>query len=437
MNIDEAIEFIEKTSNKDRIRNMSRINYLLSYLGNPERELKYVHITGTNGKGSTASMIASVLKEAGYKTGLYTSPYIHKFNERMQVNGVNIPDEDLIKAVEEIKDAVATMAEKPTQFDLITAIGFLYFKKVKCDIVVLEVGLGGRFDSTNACVSPEVAVITSLGLEHTKELGDTIEKIASEKAGIIKKKCDVILYEAQQTVLDIIKNECMQKSSRLHEVNFDEIEVIKSDLRGQIFSYSDFKNIEISLLGEHQLKNAAVSLEAIDCLIKRGWDISYKNIQDGFKNAKWPGRFEILNEKPYFIVDGAHNPQGVETLVKNIKKYFKNKKVIFLTGVFRDKEYEKMFEIAVSYGKKFITVQPDYQRALDYKDLAKLLRKKYKHVEVFEAGDIQNGIEISLGCAEQEDVVVAFGSLYMVGVIREFFINKEKMEDNNGIDYKR
>lgn len=425
MNIDEAIEFIEKTSNKERIRGLSRINYLLNYLGNPERELKYVHITGTNGKGSTASMIASVLKEAGYKTGLYTSPYIHKFNERMQVNGVNIPDEDLIKSVEEIKDVVAGMVEKPTQFDLITAIGFLYFKKVKCDIVVLEVGLGGRFDSTNACASPEVAVITTIGLEHTKELGNTIEKIAAEKAGIIKKNCDVILYEAQQTVLDIIKNECEQKSSSLHEVKFDEIEVIKSDLRGQVFNYLDFRDIEIGLLGEHQLKNAAVSLEAIDGLIKRGWKISYKNIQEGLKNAKWPGRFEILNEKPYFIVDGAHNPQGVETLVKNIKKYFKNKKVIFLTGVFKDKEYEKIFEIAVPYGKRFITVQPDYQRALDYKELAMFLRNKYKHAEIFEAGDVRSGIEISLGCAEREDVIVAFGSLYMVGCIREFFYNYE------------
>lgn len=425
MNISEAIEFIEKTSNKVNTRSLSRINYLLDCLGNPERELKYVHIAGTNGKGSTASMIASVLKEAGYKTGLYTSPYINKFNERIQVNGINIPDEELTEDAEKVKKVAEGMEEKPTQFDLITAIGFLYFKKVKCDVVVLEVGLGGRFDSTNACVTPEVAVITALGLEHTKELGDTVEKIASEKAGIIKKNCNVVLYEAQQTILDVIKNECFKNSAILYEVKFDQIEVIKGDLSGQVFSYLDFKNVEIGLLGDHQLKNAAVSLKAIEILIKHGWDISFENIQDGLKKAKWPGRFEILNKKPYFIVDGAHNPQGVETLVKNISKYFVGKKVIFLSGVFMDKNYEKMFEIAAPYGKKFITVQPDNQRALDYRDLAMMLRNKYKIMEVYEAGDVQNGIEISLECAEQGDVIIAFGSLYMVGCIREYFLKQE------------
>lgn len=436
MNINEAIKFIEKISSKNGVLSLSRVTHLLSSMGNPEKELKCVHIAGTNGKGSTASMIASVLKEAGYKTGLYTSPYIHTFNERIQINGTNINDEELIEAIEGIKGAIEGMEEKPSEFDIVTAIGFHYFNKVKCDIVVLEVGLGGRLDSTNACVLPEAAVITAIGLDHTKELGNTIEKIASEKAGIIKKDCDVVLYEAEEEVAAIIRHKCVQTMSMLHEIKFDDIEVIESNLKGQTFNYLDFKNIEINLLGGHQLKNAAVSLKTIEVLIKRGWKISQKNIQDGMKSVKWPGRFEILNKKPYFIVDGAHNPQGVEALIKNIGMYF-NKKVIFLTGVFKDKDYEKMFEMIYPYGKKFITVQPDNQRSLDYKYLAMLLKEKYKQTEVYDVGDVQKGIDVSLRGAKEDDIIVAFGSLYIVGSVREYFLQLKIKEDNDGNYYKR
>lgn len=422
MDTKEAMDFIEQTAVKGSVLGLSRIEELLKLIGNPEKKLKYIHIAGTNGKGSTASMLASILQEAGYKTGLFISPHIHTFNERIQVDGVNIPNECLIKAVEQIKCAVNSMDEKPTEFEIVTAMGFLYFNQCKCDIVVLEVGLGGRLDSTNVVEAKEAAVITNIGLDHTKELGDTVEKIAAEKAGIIKENCDVILYQQQNSVHDIIEAACKNNVARLHDVDFEKIEILKSDLNSQILNYLNFKNIELRLLGEHQLKNAVVVLKTIEVLIKKGWKISDQDIHNGLKKARWPGRFEVLNNDPYFIVDGAHNPNGVESLVNNIEKYFYGRKLIFLTGVLKDKDYKNMLDMIAPFAKKFIAVQPDNPRALDYRDLAMFLRNRYGQAEVIEAEYVKSGIDISLNCAEPDDIVIAFGSLYMVGSIRKYFI---------------
>lgn len=421
MNITEALRYINQTAWQGSRLGLERMKVLLGLLGNPERKLKYIHIAGTNGKGSTAAMLASVLTEAGYRTGLYTSPYIQCFNERIQINGINIANEKIIEAVEQVRDFVDQMEDKPTEFELITVIAFLYFYQCQCDIVVLEVGMGGRLDSTNIIPAPEVAVITTIDLDHTRELGDTVEKIAGEKAGIIKKDCDVVLYQQKQSVFEVIESVCINKSARLHPVDFNHVEVTSSDLNGQSLNFEGFREIRISLLGEYQQKNAAVVLKTLEILIEKGWNITVRNIKDGMKKAKWPGRFEVLGRKPYFIVDGAHNPNGVQALADNIKVYFKDRKIIFLVGVLKDKDYEAMMRLIMPYGNKFIVVRPENSRALSQDELASFLRE-HGNAEVSEAGNVEAGIKTALDLAKEEEVIIAFGSLYMVGSIRGFFL---------------
>ncbi|ADL03754.1 bifunctional folylpolyglutamate synthase/dihydrofolate synthase [Lacrimispora saccharolytica] len=421
MDITEAIEYINQTAWQGSRLGLERMEILLGLIWNPERKLKYIHIAGTNGKGSTAAMLASVLTEAGYKTGLYTSPYIQCFNERIQINGINIPDDKIIEAVEHIRGFVDQMEDKPTEFELITVIAFLYFYQCQCDIVVLEVGMGGRLDSTNIIPVPEVAVITAIDLDHTRELGNTVEKIAGEKAGIIKNGCDVVLYQQRQSVFEVIESVCSDKSARLHPVDFNYIEIICSDLNGQCLNFEDFHDIKISLLGEYQQKNTAVALKTLEILIKKGWNFTVRGIKEGMKKAKWPGRFEVLTRKPYFIVDGAHNPNGVRAMADNINAYFKDRKIIFLVGVLKDKDYEAMMRLIMPYGSKFIVVQPENSRALSQGELADYLRNN-SNADVSEADNVETGIKTALNLAREDEVIIAFGSLYMVGSIRNFFL---------------
>jgi dihydrofolate synthase/folylpolyglutamate synthase len=420
MDMKEAMEFISMNAWQGSRLGLERMEQLLRLLGNPEKKLKYVHIAGTNGKGSTASMLASVLAASGYKTGLYTSPYIQCFNERIQVNGEYISDDKIIEAVELMRQVIDEMEDKPTEFEIITVIAFLYFYQCRCDIVVLEVGMGGRLDSTNIIPKPEVAVITAIDLDHTLELGDTVEKIAGEKAGIIKDNCDVVLYQQKDSVFEVINSVCSAKTARLHMVNFNHIEVLSSDMQGQILNYEHFKNIKISLLGEYQQKNAAVALKTIEVLVNKGWQINEQKVKEGMINAKWPGRFEVLNRNPYFIVDGAHNPNGVQALADNIEAYFKDRKVIFIIGVLRDKNYKEMMNRIASYGKKFIVVPPENQRALSQSELALFLSGSFE-IDVMEVVDVRAGIDLALAMASEDDIIIAFGSLYMTGSIRGYF----------------
>lgn len=420
MNIQEAMGYISQTQWMGSRLGLSRMEELLNYMDNPQKKLKFIHIAGSNGKGSTASMLASVLIEAGYKTGLYTSPFIHCFNERMQINGEYISDEELIEIVERLRPYVDKMEDKPTEFEIITCIAFEYYHRHNCQLVVLEVGLGGRLDSTNIIDSPEVAVITAIGLEHTKELGNTIEKIAFEKAGIIKKGCDVVLYQQQPSVHQVVKQVAEKAGVTVYEADFAEIEVTKESLKGQVFNVGHTKNITITLLGEHQLRNAAVVLKTLEVLRKRGYSISDEALYEGFRKAKWLGRFELLQENPRFIVDGAHNPHGVRSLVAGISTYFPGEKITFVAGVLKDKNYKEMFDLIVPYAKRIIAVEPGIYRALSHHELKEFLQESYE-VEVIEAGGINEGIKKALELSSDNEAICAFGSLYMVGAIREYF----------------
>lgn len=420
MNIQEAMDFIHQTQYKGSKLGLSNIQTLMELLGNPQDELKYIHVAGTNGKGSTSAMLSSILVEAGYNTGLFTSPYINEFNERIQVNGKNIPDEFLIKYVEKLKIALDKMDNKPTEFEIVTALGFLYFHEMNCDIVVLEVGLGGRLDSTNIIGKPEIAVITAIGIDHTKELGEDIEKIAWEKAGIIKENSDVVLYEQDEVITNVINKICKEKSAKLYISEPQEIILKDFSLQNQVLDYKNLKEVKLGLLGEHQLKNAAVVLKTVEVLESKGWNISKESFIAGLKKVKWPARFEVMNMNPVFIVDGAHNPHGVETLAKNIDNYFKNKKITFITGVMQDKDYGKMYDLIAPFAKKFVVVKPENPRAFDYHELGKFLKNRY-NVEIIEGENIQLGIEKALESSNEEDIIIAFGSLYMAGEIRSYF----------------
>lgn len=415
MNVQEALTYIHSVSWKGSVPGLSRTQELLRRLGDPQNKLKFVHIAGTNGKGSTAAMLASVLQAAGYRTGLYTSPYITCFNERMQVDGRMIDDDELAQITQELRPHAEAMEDHPTEFELVTAIAMVYFARHACDIVVLEVGLGGALDSTNVISQPEVAVICNIGLDHTEVLGDTLEKIAQAKAGIIKGG-DVVIYRGQASVEQVFADACARTGARLHRADFDAIVPVSAALDGQVFDYGARKALLLPLLGAHQLKNASVVLTTVDVLIARGWHISEQALREGLRTVRWPGRFELLRREPIFIVDGGHNPQCMAALAENLKAYLAGRPITALTGVMADKDYSDMYRIVAPYISRYVTVTPDNPRALRAEALAEALRVYGKPVTA--CPTVAEGVAEALRQTGSGEAVVAFGSLYMVGDIR-------------------
>ena len=418
MTAQEAFAYIHSVSWKGSIPGLGRTQELLRRMGNPEKKLKYIHIAGTNGKGSTAAMLASVLRHAGYKVGLYTSPYIYRFHERMQVNGAEITDEDLVACTEFVKPHAEAMAEKPTEFELVTAIALEYFNRQNVDIVVLEAGMGGELDSTNVIPAPEAAVITNLGLDHTEYLGSTLEEIAATKAGIIKPGSGCVLYPTTKTVEKLIQRKCDEKNVLLLVAECSKIVPVSADLGGQTFDFGTLKGLKLSLLGAHQLHNAAVVLATLSVLKGKGWNIPTRAVYDGLAATKWPGRFEVLFPDPLFIVDGGHNPQCMEALVQNIRDYLPGRELLVLTGVMADKDRDAMYPALLPYTKKFITVTPNNPRAMDAEDLAAYLRDLGAEAEA--CSTVKAGVDAAMAQARETGAaVLACGSLYMVGEVAE------------------
>ncbi|MEG1633774.1 MAG: folylpolyglutamate synthase/dihydrofolate synthase family protein [Oscillospiraceae bacterium] len=418
MNYQEALKYIEGVSWLGSRPGLSRISELLSRLGNPQDALKYVHVAGTNGKGSTCAMLASVLRAAGFRTGLYTSPYLWSFNERMRVNGAAISDEALAETVSELAAAAEGMEDKCTEFELITAGAFLWFKHEKCDVVVLEVGLGGRLDATNVINCPECAVITNIGLDHTEILGDTTEKIAFEKAGIIKGG-PTVSYEQTPEVAAVLRAACESRGSDLRFADFSDIIRHADGVRGQEFSLGDGARYKLPLLGEHQLRNAATALAALDVLRERGWRISDSALRRGLRTVCWPARFEVVMERPWFVVDGGHNPQCVETTAENLRRYFPERRRVLLIGVLADKDWRAMLDILAPAAEAFVAVTPDSPRALPAEELCAELQK-YGKPAIWREG-IREGVVAAMGLAGRDGMVCSVGSLYMAGATRDCF----------------
>lgn len=415
----EAVDYIHSMTWDRRATGYEHAKELLRRMGNPEKKLKYVHIGGTNGKGSTAAMIASVLQKAGYRTGLYTSPYLFRFHERIQINGEEIADEELGALTEYVKTFVDDMEMCPSEFALVCCIAFEYFARQNCDIVVLEVGMGGANDSTNVIDCPEVAVVTNIGLDHTEYLGSTLEEIAATKAGILKENAAAVLYPNTPSVEAVLKQVSREKHVELRISDFDRLILKQHSLDGQLFDYENRQNLFLPLLGKHQLYNAAVALSAIDVLIGKGWKISEEAVLQGMQEVKWPGRFEVISREPLLIIDGGHNPQGIEALAENIKEYLPGRKVIAITGVLADKDYGRMYQPVLSHISEFICITPSSPRRLEAAKLAEYLQRAGGKARACES--IKEALETALWRAGKEGAVLCFGSLYSVSEIQTAF----------------
>ena len=419
MTYEEALSFIHSIDWKGSRLGLERTKELLGKLQNPEKQLKFIHIAGTNGKGSTAAMLASILTEAGYCTGLYTSPFINRFNERMQVNGEQIPDSDLAELTEYIKPFAQGMEDAPTEFELITALAMVWFAKRKCDIVVLEVGMGGTLDSTNIIDVPEAAVITAMGLDHVAELGPTMADIARAKAGIIKSGGSVVIYGGNPEADPVFEQVCVENGAVLHQPDFDAIVPGAFDLDGQCFSYGDWRDLRIPLAGRYQMNNAAVVLETVRVLRDRGWQINDSHVRTGLAATKWPARFEVLRRDPVFIVDGGHNPHGIRATAESLERLFPEKKFVFLTGVMADKDVESILGLIVPLAEHFFTVRPNNPRAMAAAELASRIEKL--GVPATACASVEDGVAKAIAAAGQDGVACALGSLYMSGEVRACF----------------
>lgn len=416
MTYSEAVDYIETQGWSTTRLGLSRTRELLQRLGNPQKKLRFVHVAGSNGKGSCCAMTASVLRAAGLTTGLYISPHLVDFCERMSVNGQEISHEELAEITARVAGEADAMEDHPSQFELSTAIAMLFFREKNCDIVVLEVGMGGRLDSTNAIDAPEVAVIMNIGLEHTEYLGNTLPEIAAQKAGIIKPGCSAVFYGNVPEVLEVICDTCDKCGVNLRTADFDSLSVKTASFSGQTFIYKG-REYFIPLAGAHQAKNAAVVLEIVSALRERGFSISEEAVRAGLGKAVWPARGELLSESPFFLLDGGHNPQCASVLSAMLKEYLPGEEVVFLIGLLRDKDRKTILETLSPVAASFICLTPESDRAMPAEELAAEIRQETGKSAVA-CDSVSSGIALALGTDEK---VVAFGSLYLAGYIRTAF----------------
>ena len=416
LGIRETLEYIHSVKWQGSKPGLERTRELLKALGNPEKRLKFVHVAGTNGKGSTSACIASVLSEAGYKTGLFISPYVLCFNERIQVDGIFITDDELEQLVDKIRLYADSMEDPPTEFEIITALSMLHFLQKQCDIVVLEVGMGGRLDSTNVIDTPELAVLTAIGFDHVKELGPTLKDIAGEKAGIIKKGGEVVIYGGDNEVENVFERVSVGCGARLYKADFSRIDKKEFALDCIRFGFKPYNEIKLPLVGSYQPFNAALAVTALEILRDKGYGISDFNIKTGLESVKWPGRFEVLGKDPVFILDGSHNPQGIKATAESLRCHFGDRKIMFIVGVMADKDVDAMVEQIAPLAKCFFAVKPDHIRAMPAQEL--LLKLKRFGVPAVDCGSVGGGVSEALSSAGEKDIICALGSLFMSTEVR-------------------
>ena len=400
-------------------KDLSRVSALLAKLGDPHRSLRFVHVAGTNGKGSTCAMLSSILQHAGYRTGLFTSPHILRYNERMQINGNPIPDDELITVTERVKEAIDSMEDKVNWFEMMMCSALLWFSIKKAEIIVFEVGLGGLLDATNVIDPPECAVITNIGLDHTAILGNTLEEIAFQKAGIVKHGSPVVIYRSTRSVEEVIEKKCLEVGAPIIKTDFDSITTSDEDLFGQTFSAEGMSDLYIPLVGDHQKKNTCVVIKTVRALRERGWSITDEDIRCGLKDTVWPVRFEVVSKDPLFVIDGGHNPQCAAAVVDTLRSLLPpDMRVVFLTGILADKDYMEIIRILSSVSKEFVTVTPDSYRALSSDQLASSLRSL--SLNVSSCSTVEEGIETAISLANG-GMVCCVGSLYLAGEVRRHF----------------
>lgn len=436
MNYEEALQFIHSTYKFGSKLGLQNITKLTELLGNPQDSYKTIHVAGTNGKGSTSSMIHDVLMASGYKTGLFISPFLEEFTERIQINKNHIDKESLARITKLVKEKIDVMVKEgynhPTEFEVVTAIGFKYFQEQKIDFLVLEVGLGGRFDATNVVNNTLVSVITSISYDHMEYLGDTLEKIAFEKSGIIKENSNVVIYPQEKNIVNTIKDVAKNKNASVYETDKNNIEKIKGNLSGQWFNYLktdvfNLTDVQINFLGEHQLYNALTALRTLEILKVKGYNITENSILKGLSSCRFAGRFEILNLDPVIILDGGHNINGIEYFSKAVKENFKDNKIILFFGMLKDKKPEDVLSYVLPLCKEVYTLTPNNPRAMNSIDLAQLI-KEHSNLNVTALNDYNEIIPV-LKNIDKKEYVAFVGSLYMIGDVRMVLRNNGFIEN--------
>lgn len=413
--------FINKAQKFGSRLDLTRIEKLCAILGHPEKRCRFVHIAGTNGKGSTSVFIENILVDAGYKTGLFTSPYICEFNERIQINNTPISDESLADVMEEVALATQKMLdegfEHPTEFELVTALAFLYFAREKCDVVVLEVGLGGILDATNVIKNPLVSVITSISYDHTEYLGESLREITENKCGIIKEKCPVVSYAFQEDeALEVIIKTSKEKNCSYILCDTKTLKINDMSLSGNSFSYNG-KDYITRLVGEYQIYNAVTAINTAEILIKQGLRISPENIKNGIEKAKWQARFEVLRNEPIVICDGSHNKDGMSAFVKTAKKLLNGKKVICVFGMLKDKEYEEAIKLLSEISDTIIVTEVLNPRYETVENLGNVAEAYFDMV--YKEKNNEDAVLKAKNISTEDDVIVALGSLYMMKSIKD------------------
>ena len=422
------ISLIEELKKRGSVPGLDAIEGLLEELGHPEDNLKIVHIAGTNGKGSIFAYLSSILIAAGFKVGRYISPTISCYEERFQINGEYITKDELARLYNIVEEAMKREEEKtglkPTLFEVETAISFLYFKEEKVDYALIEVGMGGRMDATNVIRHPELTVISSISYDHQAFLGDTLEEIAWQKAGIIKESCPVVLSENSDEVCKVIEQEATKKKVKCIEIKPTDYEVLSETPYGSTFLWKE-QRYETKLPGRHQVSNAVTALAASEYLFRKDYEknntrkaiaeeLDEMNVksaqQGGIIRTCWPGRLEVLKKEPLFYRDGAHNPDGAKKLAAFLQKYFTNKKIIYIMGVLKDKEYKKMLRYLMPMAKEVYVFKPKNERGLSAQILADTI-KEVADVSVTIESDVNAAVFRALDTAKPDDVLVACGSL--------------------------
>lgn len=417
MTYGQDMDYIEELGKLGSVMGLASMENLCEKLGNPQQDLSFIHIAGTNGKGSVLAFLSEILKAAGYRTGRYLSPVIFEYRERMQVNGRNISQKDLCRLMTDMKEICQELVKEgrpqPTAFEVETAMAFRYFKEKNCQIVVLETGMGGLLDATNIIPSPLVTVFTAIGFDHMKVLGGTLKEIAQNKAGIMKPGTLAAALKGEREVMEVLEGKAKELQVPLYTADPAQARGIRRSPKKQVFSYRNYKNITIRLGGVYQIDNAVLALTAAELLKQAGFPIPEKALYQGFANAFWPGRFQVLGKDPCFIADGAHNWQGAVRLRETLQFYFTNRRIIYIIGVLRDKDQDKILQELCPLASQVLTIPTKGERGLSSYELA--VKAKEYHDNVSALDSVQEAVELAYLLADKDTVITAFGSLSYLG----------------------
>ena len=421
MGMEKVISYIGTNRGNGQKKSLDRLRELLKRLGNPQENLTYVHITGTNGKGSTAAIFQSVLRAADLKVGLFTSPHLEFINERIRINDAYIEDNELIRIINKIEPSVlaieAEMGEKFYAFALLTTVAFMYFQEQDVDFVILEAGIGGRLDSTNVINEAALSIITSIGIDHMSTLGNSKEDVMQEKVQILKEKGQMVIGPVARELQEVTLNWAKKVQGEITFIESGDIHLKNTGKDYQLFTYKSYKELKLPFLGRHQLENACLVIEGAEILGAKGYPLTKEIIYRGLANASWSGRFEKVSDVPLFYMDGAHNEASVERLVETLKELFPHEKFHFIVGMMKDKQVEEMLEQVYPLAKSFLLISPDPERGFDTGEVARFIQAEgIEATVVNDMNDVFSYIEQEIS---DDEIVIQFGSLFLVGALKE------------------